>query len=138
MPLPSLVFPRPSPLALLPFFLLLLAGCGSDDAPDPDAVQRTTYADVRGRFLGTATDGRDIVVHHEAIPDLMGAMVMTLPLGDSAALRTIEKNDPILFDLVITGSTPSVENIEALPDTVTLDLNAPADTTDTTDPAGER
>src|SRR6056297_2542698 len=98
MPLPSLFSSRLSLLALLPLLLLLLAACGADDAPDPNAVQRTTYADVRGRFLGTATDGRDIVVHHEAIPDLMGAMVMTLSLGDSAALRTIEKNDPILFD----------------------------------------
>mgnify|MGYP006286486535 CR=1 FL=1 len=135
MPRPSPVFPRRSLLAVLLPALLVLAGCWSEDTPDADAVQRTTYADVRGRFLGTATDGRDIVVHHEAIPDLMGPMVMTLPLGDTAALQTIEKNDPIMFDLVITGSTPRVENIEALPDTVTLDLDAPADTTD---PAGER
>jgi Cu/Ag efflux protein CusF len=113
--------------AFLLCLLILLAGCGSDDSSsnassEGDAVRRTTYADVRGRFLGTATGGRDVVIHHEAIPDLMGAMIMTLPIADTADLAPIEKNDPIKFDLVIDGSNLRAENVEALPDTVTLKL----------------
>jgi Cu/Ag efflux protein CusF len=131
----SLFFSRLSRLLLpvvLGVLLPVMAGCGSDEGDAAsDAIQRRTYTDVRGRFLGTATGGRDMVVHHEAIPDLMGPMVMTLPLADTAALRTIEKNDPIAFDLVFEGANLRIENVEALPDTVTLDLEADTAAADT-------
>jgi Cu/Ag efflux protein CusF len=114
---------------LLATSLVALPGCGSDE-PSGDRVERTTYTDVRGRFMGTATGGRDIVVHHEPIPDLMGAMVMTIPMADTSELAPIEKDAAIEFDLVLEGANLRVENVEALPDTVTLNLNGDADTTD--------
>jgi Cu/Ag efflux protein CusF len=113
---------RPLPF-LLAGALLLGAGCGAEQDAG-ERIERTTYTDVRARFLGTASEGRDIVVHHEPIPDLMGAMVMTLPVADARDLDPIDKNAPIAFDLVIEGASLRAENIEALPDTVTLNLSA--------------
>lgn len=128
---------RRSRFALV-FFLLGFAGCGllgcGGDEPDRPV---TTHSDVRGVFKGTATDGRDVVVHHEAIPGVMDAMVMTLPLADTAAARGLDKGDKIRFDLVIEGVTPRVENVEALPDSVTLDLDAPRDADTTGAPASD-
>lgn len=105
-----------------------LAGCGPDDPATPV----TRHENVRAAFLGTASDGRDVVVHHEAIPGLMDAMVMALPLADTTSVRSLAKGDKIRFDLVIRGSTPRIEGIEVLPDTVTLRLDdATRDTTST-------
>ena len=103
----------------------LLVACGGGDAPP---AETTRHDDVRGRFLGTASDGRDAVIRHEAIPGVMEAMTMAVPLGDTAAVRRVDVGDPVQFDLVIVGARLRVENLEALPDTVTLDVPE-ADTT---------
>lgn len=110
----------------LPLLLLGLAGCGSDDEPETDV---TRYEDVRGRFMGTASDGRDVVIHHEEIPDVMRPMVMSLPIVDPAEADSVDVDDPVAFDLVIAGSEIRVENLRALPDTTTLNLPAPKDST---------
>lgn len=114
----------------------LTTGCGSGEEDPPDADE-TRHEDVRGRFLGTASDGRDAVLHHEAIPGVMPPMVMALPLTDPSELDTITTDAPVQFDLVIQGSEIRVENISALPDTTALQLPAPqdADTTATPDTA---
>ncbi len=99
-----------------------LAGCGSDEEAERDV---TRYEDVRGRFMGTASEGRDVVVHHEAIPDVMRPMVMSLPIADRSETNAVDVDDPVAFDLVIAGSEIRVENLRALPDTTTLDLPEP-------------
>jgi hypothetical protein len=112
--------------AAAPGLLLLLAlavaaaGCGDPEAPE--AGKRTVYEDVRGRFLGTASDGRDAVVHHEAIPDVMDAMVMAVPLADTSAAAGLARGRPVAFDLVIDGASLRLENLTPLADTTTLAL----------------
>jgi len=101
-----------------------LAGCGSDEEAERDV---TRYEDVRGRFMGTASDGRDVVIHHEEIPDVMRPMVMSLPIVDRSEADSVDVDDPVTFDLVVAGSEIRVENLRALPDTTTLDLPAPKD-----------
>jgi Cu/Ag efflux protein CusF len=110
----------------LPLLFVGLAGCGSDKEPETDV---TRYEEVRGRFMGTASDGRDVVIHHEEIPDVMRPMVMSLPIADRSEANSVEVDDPVAFDLVISGSEIRVENLRALPDTATLDLPAPEDST---------
>lgn len=110
--------------------LLVVSGCGGEDRSDQDV---TRYEDVRGRFMGTASDGRDIVVHHEEIPGVMRPMVMSLPIADRDEAEMVDVDTPVQFDLVIDGSRIRVENLRALPDTTTLDLPPPnrEDTTET-------
>jgi len=103
--------------------LISLSGCrGDEERSDRDV---TRYEDVRGRFMGTASDGRDVVVHHEEIPDVMRPMVMSLPIADRSETEAIDVDAPVQFDLVIDGSRIQVENLRALPDTTTLDLPPP-------------
>lgn len=109
--------------ALLLFIIgAVLGGCGSES----DSSRPTTrHEDVRGRFMGTASDGRDAVVHHEAIPDVMPAMIMSLPVADTSETSNLGKGAPIQFDLVTVGSNIRIENVRALPDTTTLKLGGP-------------
>jgi hypothetical protein len=75
--------------------------------------------------MGTASDGRDAVVHHEAIPDVMPAMIMSLPVADTSETSDLDKGTPIQFDLVTVGSNIRIENVRPLPDTTTLKLGGP-------------
>ena len=111
---------------VVPLLIAGLAGCGSDDDGETEV---TRYEDVRGRFMGTASDGRDVVIHHEAIPTVMRPMVMSLPLADPSQADAMDMDRPVTFDLVIAGSEVRVENLRALPDTTTLNLPAPKDST---------
>lgn len=99
----------------------LLVGCGSSDEGEPR--DERVYENVRAEFMGTATGGRDIVVDHERIPNFMPSMMMTLPLSDTSAASGFEKGDKVAFDLVVSGASVRIENLRALPDTVTLDLS---------------
>jgi len=118
---------------LVGFAAGFLVGCGSGEGSPSDADE-TRHEDVRGRFLGTASDGRDAVLHHEAIPGVMPPMVMALPLADASKVDPIAKDAPVQFDLVIQGSEIRVENLSALPDSTTLQLPVPQDPDTTTVP----
>ena len=119
-------------LRLLPALILLLGvavlpGCAYETNQEAD---QTTY-EVRGRFLGTASEGRDVVVHHEPVPGVMDrAMIMTLPLEDDEAVDPLEKGDPVAFTLVVGIASLRIEDLRPLPDTTTLNLPTPADSTD--------
>lgn len=119
------------PIAVLALFLV--AGCGADDpAPDP---KETTY-DVRGRFLGTASEGRDVVVHHEPMPGVMDkAMIMTLPIETPDDVEALDKGDPMAFTLIKGTASLRVRDLKKLPDTTTLNLPAPSDTSKPPSPA---
>lgn len=110
----------------------LIAGCGASDEPKDERI----YENVRAELMGTATGGRDIVVHHESIPGFMPAMVMTLPLADTSAVRGMQKGDKIAFDLIVSGASVRVDDVRLLPDTTTLHLEtqSPPDTTDSAAP----
>ncbi|PEN13591.1 hypothetical protein CRI94_09800 [Longibacter salinarum] len=114
--------------SVLASFLVLLTlssapGCGSDEKPN----DVTRYENVRGRFLGTASDGRDVVLHHEAVDGAMPAMVMSLPVADPGDANGIEIDQPVQFDLVIEGSEIRVESLTTLADTTTLNLESPSE-----------
>ena len=113
-------------VALLLFGGFLFAGCGgsADDAlPPPDGEE--VYSDVRGEFQAPATGGRDMIVHHDTIPDFMDPMLMTLPIDRPGSLDTLDTGTPIVFDMQVSGGNIQARNIRVLPDTVTLDLPNP-------------
>jgi len=109
---------------------LMLHGCSSSSSegpPPPDNA--TVYEDVRGAFQSPATGGRDMIVHHEPIPEVMDAMLMTVPVDRPGSLDTLDTGTPIAFDLYVADAAIQARNIRVLPDTTTLNLppDAPAD-----------
>lgn len=100
---------------------LALAGVGCNGEAPPEEV----HEDVRAEYLGVVGDGESIVIDHEAVPDFMDAMLMTVPLEDEEGAEGLEEGDPIAFDFLVNGSDIRVDNVEALPDTVELDLAEP-------------
>ncbi len=120
---------------LCTFFLvgciaLSLYGCSSSSSegpPPPDNA--TVHEDVRGAFQSPATGGRDMIVHHEPIPGVMDAMLMTVPVDRPGSLDTLDTGTPIAFDLHVADAAIQARNIRVLPDTTTLNLppDAPAD-----------
>lgn len=108
-----------------------LHGCSSSSSEGPPPPENATvYEDVRGAFQSPATGGRDMIVHHEPIPDVMDAMLMTLPVDRPGSLDTLDTGTPIAFDLHVADAAIQARNIRVLPDTTTLNLppDAPADT----------
>ncbi len=100
------------------FLLALLTGCGSD-APAVVA----TY-DVRGVYVGPQYNGEAAVIQHEAIPGFMEAMQMTFRLADAASLAEVPVGAKIRFELVVTETSSFIQNIQPLPDSTVLDLEA--------------
>ena len=106
---------------LLVFVLLIslalwTSGCG--DEQDADV---RTY-EVRGVLVGTQYNGQAAVINHERIPGYMDAMQMALRVGEAGMPAGIEPGAKIRFSLMVTGEDAYVENVEALPDTTTLNL----------------
>lgn len=108
--------------------VLVLYGCGSSDSDtQPPPAEAEVYEGVRGAFQAPATGGRDMIVHHEPIPNVMDAMLMTVPVDRPGSLDTLATGTPITFDLHVGNTAIQARNIRVLPDTVTLNLPADAD-----------
>ena len=111
--------------------LLMLPGCSSSSSDGPPPPENATvYEDVRGAFQSPATSGRDMIVHHEPVPGVMDAMLMTLPVDQPGSLDTLATGTPITFDLHVADAAIQARNIRVLPDTTTLNL-PPSATADT-------
>lgn len=118
-------------LGLMGCVVLLLSGCSSSSSDvQPAPENATVYEDVRGAFQSPATGGRDMIVHHEPVPGVMDAMLMTLPIDRPGSLDTLRTGTPITFDLHVADAAIQARDIRVLPDTTTLNLppDAPADT----------
>lgn len=89
-----------------------------------------TYRNVRGLVVAVvrpkrAGDKTAVTLDHEAIPQFMRAMRMTLPLKNSADAGKLRPGAKIQFDLLLQNGNFVVANIKALPAKTKLKL-APA------------
>ncbi len=116
-------------IRLLSLFVLVgltgiwLIGCGNaSDEPLPPPENADVHEDVRAEFQGVVGGGRSVIVYHEPIPDVMGAMTMTLPVSRPGVADTFAPGTPVVFDLHIGETTMQIRNLQTLPDTTTLDL----------------
>lgn len=80
---------RSSLLGLL--LLLVLAACGGP----------RTY-DVHGHVVGFGSDGRTVIVDHEAVDGLMPGMTMPFRALDTAEVARVETGDAVRFTLAVT------------------------------------
>ena len=103
---------------LAAMLVLLLVGCGerdgteASDGTDPydeDASVSMTYY-VRGIVIELPSEGRDLVIRHESIPEFsnikgeivgMNSMQMSFPLGAEASLEGIAVGDKVQFTLEV-------------------------------------
>ncbi|MGI9591574.1 MAG: copper-binding protein [Myxococcota bacterium] len=104
------------PLPLLLLALLLVPACGGDSEP--------VHA-VRGKVVKVLKDGGELVVDHEEIPGYMGAMQMSLVVGDPAQARDLAPGDKVRFTLHVAERGAWIDGIERLPADTPLTLASP-------------
>jgi len=99
---------------LLPILVLALAGCGGGS----EAKQHT----VRGQVARVLKDGGELVIDHEAVPDYMMAMQMSLVVADPAEAQGLQPGDKVRFTLHVADRGVWIDGIESLPAETTLEL----------------
>ena len=117
--------------------LALLAGCGAPSAP-PAGPPDATYA-VRGEIRQLPRpEGNEILIRHEAVPDLkdangkvvgMASMTMPFALGAGVDRSRLAVGDRISFTLEVrwnAGDPVTVTNVAPLPPGTRLDFDPPA------------
>jgi Cu/Ag efflux protein CusF len=93
-------------IAIFLSLVLLALGCSREAAE---------VHSVRGQVSGLERGGRALAVDHEAIPGVMDAMKMTLPLIDPKAASDLAPGDKIRFDFYLSDGVGSIGSIEKLP-----------------------
>ncbi len=86
---------------------LILTACDKRHAPE----LRTFTAN--GVVKELETDGRTVVIQHEAISNYMGAMTMPFEVRDTNELRGLHAGDAITFHLNVTSSEGWISGITA-------------------------
>ena len=105
----------PLPVRRLALLALLASGC----APEP--AEPTPTVAVRAVYERTVFDGAAASFDHEAVPGVMAAMRMDLPLADPAVVAGLAPGDRVTLAL---RTEPRIEVVSAtpLPDSTRLHL----------------
>lgn len=94
--------------------MLLMASCSSaEKAPAPSADSASRY-DLKGVVVSTEAGSNKVVVEHEEIPDLMGAMRMSFAVPEAADREKMVPGARIRATLVMENNTMWVEGVEVL------------------------
>lgn len=96
---------RPAPLLTLLILLTTPFGCGRPEEP----AEAKRY-EMRGTVVSFDKNQRQVVVAHEAIPDLMEAMTMPFTLKDESAYDVMRPGAKIQATLVVSGGSSWLEN----------------------------
>jgi Cu/Ag efflux protein CusF len=114
------------PLLLSLSMAVLAAACKPAEPPPPSGPPAREYQ-VKGLVGSVAADGREIHIHHEAIPEFVGidgqaepmeSMSMPFPVADPALVKGIAAGDRIDFTFRVDweGKRPlEVNRIQKLP-----------------------
>ena len=83
----------------------------------------TELHSVRGEVVRVEEGNRALEVDHEAIPGVMDAMRMTVPLLEPAQAPELSPGDKIRFELYLSRGTGRIGEIEKLPESTELELS---------------
>jgi protein SCO1/2 len=86
----------------------------------------TEVHSVRGEVVRVADGGRALEVDHEAVPGVMEAMQMTIPLLEPEQAPELAPGDKIRFDLYLSRGTGRIGKIEKLSGETQLELSGAA------------
>ena len=95
---------------------------GTDPSGTDTAVDEAGQWEVRGVFVRPSFAGRAMLVDHEEIPGVMGAMAMDIRVDDPALLDGLAPGDKIRFTLHEDGAQLRASAIEKLPADTPLTL----------------
>jgi Cu/Ag efflux protein CusF len=107
-------------LALALGGLAILPACsqppstGSGQAPTPSSAQGQAEAKTyqgHGVIRGFQSDGKVVVLEHQAIPGLMEGMTMGFELADPTAARAFRVGDTVDFNLSVQGDNWTIESM---------------------------
>jgi protein SCO1/2 len=99
--------------------LTMLMTCA---VPAAVLAQEPVRLQVRGMILSTDVARRTMLVSHDAIEGVMGAMPMAFEVRDAAELEGLEPGVAVTFTLVTTGRGALAERIAVVPyESVELD-----------------
>lgn len=96
----------------------LLAETPTEEATLVEQTPQETVYQVRGKIIEIPTADAEgnsmVVVSHEEIPEVMGAMQMAFKTN-AASLNEIAKEDKVSFELVKTDEGYTMRNVTKLP-----------------------
>ncbi len=101
------------------FTLLVALGCGigCDSASTRPSSQSEASGEITnyfgvGEVRSLGTDGKSVVVKHEAITNFMDAMTMPFPVRDTRELQGLKPGDRITFRLRVTATDGWIDQIQ--------------------------
>jgi Cu/Ag efflux protein CusF len=112
---------KTAPTWTLALALAALAACGQPPAagpgqapapssPETKALARTYQG--HGVIRGFQSDGKVVVIEHQAIPGLMEGMTMGFELRDPASAGTFKVGDTVDFNLSVAGDDWTIESMQ--------------------------
>jgi protein SCO1/2 len=104
------------PLALALAALACLPACSQPksapaSAPAANPATAKTYQG-HGVLRGFQSDGKVVVIEHQAIPGLMEGMTMGFELADPAAAKGFKVGDTVDFNLSVQGDDWTVVSMQ--------------------------
>ncbi|HXC63533.1 MAG TPA: copper-binding protein [bacterium] len=91
------------------------AAAGPGQAPTPSSAEAQAQAKTyqgHGVIRGFQSDGKVVVLEHQAIPGLMEGMTMGFELADPAAARGFKLGDRVDFNLSVQGDNWTIESMK--------------------------
>jgi protein SCO1 len=96
-------------------FVLLLSGCNQSkpsaraSASSASSTAAPKIYPVRGKIVSVT--GANVMLDHEAVPGLMGAMTMSYKLKDPSIVSELHPGDHITADLLVTVNADGFDDI---------------------------
>lgn len=114
--------------AVFTFLVALGCGIGCDSASTRPSSKSEASGEITnyfgvGEVRSLGTDGKSVVVKHEAITNFMEAMTMPFPVHDPRELQGLKSGDRINFRLRVTATDGWIDQIQKSQTT-----NAPTNT----------
>jgi protein SCO1/2 len=93
---------------------LAIVALGHRHLPLKPSPAGTRTFQVHGQIRGLAPADKTIRIAHDAVPNYMPAMTMSLPVKDTALLQNLAVGDEVQFELLVTDDDSWISHIEKI------------------------
>jgi Cu/Ag efflux protein CusF len=91
--------------------LTMLVGCGASEEVEPPTGESSSRHALRGVVVALTPDTKDVIIDHEEIPEVMGAMRMGFTVPEEEDRAKMEPGSQIEATLVMENNTMWVEGV---------------------------